>query len=311
MAETKLSDLAFVPEDFMASGVRLSTEKSNLFRSGAVTPVNAIVPAAGKTMAMPNWKDLSGSAEDLADSASLTVNAINSEVAIAVLRFAGKAYGANDLVSALAGSDPLGALAGQVANFWQREYDRTAVAALQGAVESDQVNDISGGAGAAAVFSPEAYLDTKQKWGENNQGQKIALMNSATYTLIKKLDLIDYIPNSQGQATETYLGDLIVVSDRIAVTAGVTNTYILTPGAIGFANGSDAAKYFETDRDIKAGSDFFTTRARFAMHVFGSSFTGSPAGAGATLAELGTVGNWTRLVDLKDAPVQVLKHKLA
>lgn len=311
MAETKLSDLAFVPEDFMAYGVRLSTEKSALFQSGAVANVPALVPSAGKTMAMPRWKDLAGSAEDLADSAGLTVNAITSENEVAVIRLAGKAYGANDLVAVLAGADPLGALAGQVSNFWAREYNRTAVAVLTGAIETDQVNDISGGTGAAAVFSPEAYLDTKQKWGDNNQGQKIALMNSATYTLIKKLDLIDYIPNSQGRATETYMGDLIVVDDHIAVTTGVTSTYILDPGAIGFADGSDAAKYFETDRDIKAGSDFFTTRARFTMHVAGSSFTGSPAGAGATLTELATGSNWTRLVDLKDAPVVALKHKLA
>ena len=67
-------------------------------------------------------------------------------------------------------------------------------------------------------------------------------MHSATEAALRKLDLIDFIPDSEGKAQiKTFQGRRVIVDDTMPVRAGTTSglvytSYLFGPGA--FAKGA-------------------------------------------------------------------------
>ena len=320
MAASVLSDV-IVPEVWRDYMIERTAEKSDFFTSGIVATVPELNLAGqgGSEVQMPFWQDLAGDDQILTTGANLTVSAFTTEQDIAVLNGRALVYGIKDLAAVLAGDDPLDSLANLYADKWARRWQSALVSTINGAMgalaaESPSVNtlDISALSGAAAVFDGEAFIDALGELGDQETRLTAVAVHSATYRLMKKQDLIEFIRDSQGQEIPTYMGKRVIVDDGMPVTSGVYTTYLFGPGAIGYGEGTPKVPV-ETERNalIGGGEEYLVSRRHFVLHPRGVKWTGTPAANTPTNAELATVGNWSRVYEAQNVRVVRFVHRVA
>ena len=321
MAKTTISDLAIVPVTFQEYMEKLIMEKSQLFQAGLVQNVPTFIPSKGKVTNSPAFLGFTGDDEVLSDSGSLTVNKVDSVNSVAVINFRGKAFGNNDLVTALAGADPLGGLANKYADYWVRMLNRATLNTIRGAVGGMEV-DFAGliiNDQKDSVITTDMALDTKQLMGEYSDELDLVIMHSAVHTKLQKLDkLVVGAFGSAATPIDTYMGARVIIDDTMSAIADSSpldtyyDTYFARSGAVGYSEGQDPAKSIEVDRDILAGDDIVTSRKRYIMHVGGSTWDGTPGGNSPTNAELATAGNWSAedTSEAKRFGIRVLRHKI-
>jgi len=319
---TKISDV-IVPEIFTPYVIEKTAEKSRILTSGiaiANPKLNELVTAGGITMNMPYWKDLTGDDEVLSDQNPLTPGKINADKDIAALLLRGKAWGANELAGALAGDDPMEAIADRVADYWARQEQKILVSVLTGifaaASMSNHILDKS-----TEVISGNMVLDAKQLLGDSADQLQAIMMHSAVYTELQKQNLIQYTTTSDGKITiPTYLTYQVIVDDGMPVqTVGegasaskVYTTYLFAKGSIGRGEGTPVSLTpTETDRDSLAGEDILINRRALVLHAMGVKWVGQPAGVTPSNAELATGTNWVRVYEDKNIGLVALKHKIA
>lgn len=317
MPATKIANV-IVPEVFNPYVIQKTAELSAVQAAGIIEnnpELDALATAGGKLINMPFWKDLTGADEVLSDSGSLTVNNITSDKDVAALLMRGKAWGVNDLAKALSGDDPMMAIGDLVAGYWARRRQATMFSALKGvflsATMAGNVLDISGQAGALAVIGGSSFIDAKSILGDASDALTAVAMHSATFALLEKQNLIQYVPNSQGVVEfPRYMNKRVIVDDGCPVSAGVYTTYLFGPGALGLGNGA-APVPTETDRDSLAGEDILINRQHFLLHPRGVKWTNSSvAGSSPTNTELETAANWSRVYENKQIRIVQFKHKL-
>jgi len=256
------------------------------------------------------WGRLQGESEVLSDQDELTVNKIGTSKDIAVQHFRGKAWGANELSSALAGDSALNAISGQVTGYWVSDEQTVLVSSLNGvfsnaAMASTHVNT-------AGSISPKAILDTKQLLGDAASQLAAMFVHSATFTELQKQNLIIYIPTARSEVMiPTYLGYRLLVDDEMPTDGTYYDTYIMAAGCIGRGDGVPVdATPVETDRNSLAGEDILITRRYFLLHPYGISWTGEAAGLSPTNAELATGTNWQKVYADKNIGMVCLRHTL-
>ena len=114
MAVTKLSDV-IVPEVWVPYVKQQTTEKSALVQSGIISSspeLDNLVTQGGKIINMPFFNDLAGEDQVVPNQGTnLNVEGITTGQDKAVLLIRGKAWGAHELAGALAGADPMQAIA--------------------------------------------------------------------------------------------------------------------------------------------------------------------------------------------------------
>lgn len=211
-------------------------------------------------------------------------------------------------------------------------YDQMAISTFRGVVADniandagDLVNDISGGAGAAAVISDSAVIDAQAKLGENgtvsagdlNGGAFAAiLVHPSTYAVLRKADLIDFVPISgQERPLEFYMGMRVIVDRNAYNNAGVYDSYILKNGALQFGQTSTGYMPTELFRDPSKGFgiDQLYTRRVFAMHPVGWKWTDNTVTGGLSPSDANLVltANWDRAFNAENSGIVVLRHKIA
>lgn len=320
MAATVLADV-IVPEVFHPYMIERTAELSALWESGIVAPVaDLAVPDGGQRVPMPFWQDLLGDDQILSTDTDLTVGNVTSEKDVAVVNGRALPYGAKDLAGALAGDDPMDAIATLLGSKWARQMQKVVVSGLTGAMGAlaaegtpKNVFDISGLSGAAAVIESEALIDAGGMLGDAEGKLTSMAMHSATERKLRKLDLIDYLVDSEGKPTiATYQGKRVIVDDGMPVSSGVYTTYLFGPGAIGYGEGTPKVPV-ETDRNalVGGGEDILVSRRHFILHPRGIAFTGTFAKDTPTNAELATAAKWTRVYEPKNIRIVQFKHKLA
>ena len=324
MAVTKISDV-IVPEIFTPYVIEKTAEKSRILQSGiaiANPKLNELVTAGGTTMQMPYWKDLTGDDEVLSDQNPLTPGKIGADKDIAALLLRGRAWGANELAGALAGDDPMKAIAERVSDYWARKEQKILVSVLTGAfAAASMANHVADKSDVATGISGDMVLDAKQLLGDSAEQLQAIMMHSAVYTKLKKQNLIEYTTTSDGKVTiPTYLTYQVIVDDGMPVeTVGegssaykVYTTYLFAKGSIGRGEGTPVSLTpTETDRDSLAGEDFLINRRALVMHPMGVKWIGTPAGVTPTNAELATGTNWQRVYEDKNIGLVALKHRIA
>lgn len=320
MAVTKIADV-IVPEIFTPYVIEKTAEKSRILTSGiaiANPKLNELVTAGGTTMQMPYWKDLTGADEVLSDQTPLTPGKIGADKDVACLLLRGRAWGANELAGALAGDDPMAAIADRVADYWARREQATLVSVLTGAFAAASMSKhtLDKSAAASGIDGP-MVLDAKQLLGDSADQLQAIMMHSAVFTELQKQNLIQYTTTSDGKiAFPTYLGYQIITDDGMPVdTSGQTpiyTTYLFAKGSIGRGEGTPVSLTpTETDRDSLAGEDFLINRRAFVLHPMGIKWKGTPAGVTPTNAELATGTNWERVYEDKNIGLVAIKHKIS
>jgi hypothetical protein len=327
MAVTKLSDV-IVPEVWVPYVQQQTTERSALVQSGIITSspeLDELVTGGGKIINMPFFNDLTGDDQVLPNQGSkLTVDGITTGQDKAVLLIRGKAWGAHELAGALAGADPMKAIADRYTAWWTRQEQKVLISVLTGvfgSALSSHVNDISSDTGAAAVISGGAVLDTKQALGDAADALTAIVMHSAVKTELQKQGLIEYVRTPEGAlAYPSYLGYRVIVDDNMPVTgsgdARVYTTYLVGMGAIARGEGVPTSiTPVETDRDSLGSEDYLITRRAFVLHPMGVAWKEPAAYTTATdptpaNVDLAKAANWQLVVDHKKVALAAIKHKL-
>jgi hypothetical protein len=321
---------------FTGYALEPSIYKSRFFQSGAVVEnpaISGLLSGGGKTFNLPFWKDTAGTSGDIpSETVATTINNATAGKQVARRQLREKAWGANDISAIFAGEDPIGALTARVQGYWAQAYDQLAIATFRGVIADNiandagsLVNDISGGAGAAAIISDSAVIDAQAKLGENgtvsandlnNGGFTAILVHPATYAVLRKADLIDFVAISgQERPVEFYMGMRVIVDRNAFVNGAIYDSYILKNGALQFGQSSVGYEPTELDRDptLGFGIDALYTRRVFAMHPLGTEWTENTVTGGITPSDANLVlaANWNRVFETENMGIVVVRHKIA
>lgn len=305
MAATAIANIV-VPKIFSPYVVERSTTLSNILNSGIATrsPVfDEMAGAKGKLFEMPYFNDLSGADEVLADGTALTINNITAEQETAVKFMRGKAWGATDLASAVAGEDIMRSIGDMVAGYWSRSIQTTLMNIVDamfvdntGELFSTHCNDQ-----AATDITSSMVVDTMQLLGDNADKLSTMIVHSAVYAKLQKDSLITFVRDADNNIMfSTYLGKRLIVDDGCTTSGSGSSieyrSYLFGDGAFAYGVGSiDNAT--EVDRDTLKGEDILINRQHYILHPRGLKFVGAVAGASPTNAEVAAGADWTQVWD--------------
>lgn len=320
MPTVRLSD-AIEPTVFSSYMSKDTMQKSALYDTGILrqdADLAAKLAGGGRTFNVPFWKDLDDSEPDAAsddpDSHAIP-SKLSAATDIARRIIWTKGWSTARLVAELAGSDPMRRISERVGAYWARRFDDACIATMRGLFadninndNGDMVSDISSDSSAAItsgeLISAEAVMDASQTMGDAQEALRVLVIHSVVMNRLRKQDLIDFIPDSQGKMTvPTYLGKRVVVSDKVPAIAGTNRirywNFLIGENAFGWAE-SPVAVPVEVDPDPSAGDGMGTetlwTRRQFAIHPYGIKWTDAAVGGEfPTVHELRLAANWDRV----------------
>jgi hypothetical protein len=334
MAKTAVADI-IIPTEFEKYAIERTAELSAFGQCGIIEHApefDELASMGGRTVEMPFWKDLSAARQILSDSAPLTVNKITADKDIARIHNDAQSWSVNHLAKVISGDDPMQAIVDLVAGYWARTDEAILVACLKGvfAAASMAGNKLSiasetiAGQSSSTRLNGATFVDATVKLGDRGDRLTAVAMHSATEAALRKLDLIDFIPDSEGKAQiRTFQGRRVVVDDNVPTRSGTTDgviytTFLFGPGA--FAKGAaplDSAPLqggvgTEGVELFRQGLDSDTAlinRRRYILHPRGVKFTSAAVAADSpTDAELANGANWTRVWENKNVRIVAIDH---
>lgn len=252
MAKTQIADV-IVPTEFENYAIQRSSALSVFFESGIVESdpeFDKLAEGGGTEAHMPFWNDLSGARQPLSDAAPLTTNKIAADQDIARIHNDGQAWSTNQLAKALAGDDPMEAILQLVGGYWARINEALIISSLKGmfaaasmannllAIHSESV----AGQSSATKLTGSTFVDACVKLGDRADRLVAVAMHSTTEAALRKLDLIDFVPDSEGKPViRTFQGRRVIIDDNCPVRNGTTDgsvytTYLFGPGAFGMGS---------------------------------------------------------------------------
>ncbi len=332
--KTSIQDV-IVPELFEAYTIERTAELAAFVQCGIIesSPVfDDLAKGGGREVNMPFWKDLTAARQILSDTAPLTLNKITSGQDIARIHNDAQVFSVNYLAKALAGEDPMQAIVSLFAQYWARTDQATLISCLKGMFAAPSLgqnllaihSETTVGLSDINRLTGATFVDACAKLGDRSDRLVAVAMHSATEAALRKADLIDDLPDSQGKARlRTFQGRRVVVDDGLPVRAGTTSgqvytTYLFGLGA--FAKGIsplDSAPLFggigtEGVEIYRAPLDSDTSlinRRRYILHPRGVKFTSAAvAGASPTNAELENQANWLRVWEPKNVRIVAVMH---
>lgn len=333
MPGTTLQDV-IVPELFTPYVINRTMELSALVQCGIIannSEFDELASQASPLVNMPFFEDLTGESEQVIEGEDLDDSKITSNKDVAAIIRRAKMWSATDLSAALAGSDPMAAIASLVAGFWARDMQKELVAILKGIFGTvpageegtppaetrlaSNLLDISGKSGAAANWSGAAFVDAEQRLGDAKAQLTGICMHSATEAYLKKQNLIDQIQPSNNVGFGTYQGKRVIVDDGCPAENGVYTTYLFGNGAVALGNGNPVGFVpTETDRAKRKGSgvDYLINRKTMILHPRGIQFTNVNVAKteGPSRTELANPSNWKPVYEPKQIRIVAFRHKL-
>jgi hypothetical protein len=320
--------------------IEKTAELSTFGQCGVVASdptMDSLAAGGGLTVNMPFWTDLTNTTRQLLNvdgTTALTVYGIASAVDIAAIQTDAQVWGSNILAGLEAGSDPMEATASLIGGYWARMDELQVIASVKGVLAaasmSGNLTDISSTSIAnvtdATTLNGRTFIDALQLLGDRADRLTTVAMHSATESALRKLDLIDFIPDSEGKSViRTFQGRRVVVDDNMPRVAGGVDGYVYTtvlfgPGA--FARGQSAlggmplkggfgTHGLEYGRTPLASSDFLINRRRYILHPRGVKWIGTASGSSPTDVELAVGTNWERVYEAKNVRMVAIKHNNA
>lgn len=329
MPVTTIADLQIVPSKFTAYTLERTTEKSMLVKSGIVTSdptVSQIIngtPKGGNLITMPFYNPLSGEDEVFGEE-EIGVDKITTDNEVATLLVRQKAWGDTDLSKVFGGTDPIGAIANLIADWWNEREQAVMLSVLKGILDpvsgalKEHVLDVSGASGTDSVIGVDNTLDAKQLMGDAYDKLGMVFMHSATYTELQKQQKIETEYSSDLKIKiDYYLGYQVVVDDGMPYDASGKTfmTYFLGKGVFARNDGMPQGLVgTETDRNKRKAENILINRRALVMHPLGISWNPSAQMDNgkkyASNNNLSTPANWIRKKALKNIPIVALKHKI-
>jgi hypothetical protein len=318
-----------VPEVFTAYVDEAVTTRSAFINSGVIQPL-AILNATegGDYVNVPSWTaNLSGDAEVLSDSSSLTPGKIGAEKQVCPVLHRGRAWEVRTLAALAAGDDPMAAIGRKVADYISHQQQKDVFAILKG-IFGPLTSNTTGALKAlaidsnatAGVLSPGKVAEARAALGDQGEKLSVIAMHSKVYYDLVERRAIEYVTagearqtadssmpdafggnlaNAYGDVTvPTYMGLRVIVSDDVNTNGTEYASYLFTPGAM--ASGTQSGLVTETDRDILALSDAMSVHWHNLYHPLGMSYKAATGGVNPTKATLETVTNWEQIYETKN-----------
>jgi len=337
-AETLVADV-ITPELFTPATIEITATLSAFWQSGVLDndPEFAnIATGAGKIVNMPFWQDLTGSSQIVTDTDTLTTQKIQMVDDAAQIHERAGAWSDNDLAGILSGSDPAAQVENRVGAWWERDMQTMILSTLRGVFAASD-NSMLGNAldiylASGSTFTEDnwlngiTFIDAEGLMGDAAQKLVAVAMHSAVERNLRKNDLIDFIPDSEGKLTvATFQGLRVIVDDGMTVetinSALVYSTYLFGLGAIAWGpgrkdiaiRGGAPGSTWETEfgRVPLAGQNIFINRRRFILHPRGVKYTGlAQAKTSPTNTELQNGTNWTRVYEKKNVRIVRVRHNI-
>src|SRR5436190_12766957 len=226
MAKTAVADI-IVPTEFEKYAIERTAELAQFGQCGIVEAspeFDAIAAEGGREVKMPFWKDLTATRQLLNDSSPLTVNKIGTDQDVARIHNDAQVWSVNHLAKVISGDDPMQAIVDLVAQYWARTDEGLVVSCLKGmfgaasmagnllAIHSETI----AGQAAATRLNGATFVDACTKLGDRADRLTAVAMHSAVEAALRKLDLIDFIPDSEGKSMlRTFQGRRVVVDDNL------------------------------------------------------------------------------------------------
>src|SRR5512136_356438 len=336
MAKTAVADI-IVPTTFERYAIERTAELSVFGQCGIVEHApefDALAAGGGREVKMPFWKDLTATRQLLSDSGSLTVNKITSDQDIARIHNDAQVWSVNHLAQVISGDDPMQAIVDLVAAYWARTDEGLVISCLKGmfaaasmsgnllAIHSESV----AGQSASTRLNGATFVDATAKLGDRGDRLTAVAMHSGTEAALRKLDLIDFIPESEGKAQlRTFQGRKVIVDDKLPTRAGSTDGTVYTSYLFGqgaFAKGAApldgtplqggfGTEGVEIARVPLESDTFLINRRRYLLHPRGVKFTSASVAADSpTNAELETAANWVRVFESKNVRIVAIEHNI-
>src|SRR5512139_3312715 len=334
MAKTAVADI-IIPTEFERYAIERTAELSAFGQCGIIehSPVfDELAAGGGRTVEMPFWKDLTATRQLLSDSAALSVNKITSDQDIARIHNDAQVWGVNHLAKVISGDDPMQAIVDLVAEYWARTDEGLVVSCLKGVFAAASMlgnklaiaSETIAGQSAATRLNGATFVDATVKLGDRGDRLTAVAMHSGTEAALRKLDLIDFIPDSEGKAQiKTFQGRRVIVDDNLPTRAGTTDgvvytSYLFGPGAFGKGSspleseplqGGWGTEGVEVARVPLDSDTVLINRRRYILHPRGVKFTSAAvAGDSPTNAELENGANWTRVFENKNVRIVAIDH---
>jgi hypothetical protein len=334
MAATVRSDVV-IPEIFTPYLEEATTLQNAFIASGVVQPLAALNGGdGGDYINVPFWDaNLSGDAEVLSDSGSLTPGAITADKQRGVFLHRGRAWGVRELAKLASGDDPMQAIGNKVASYIAHQQQKDLLATLAGvfgAVGSANTGaafiDLTfdaGGSGETAL-SPRHVAKARALLGDQGEKLSAVCMHSAVFYDLVERRAIDYVTAAEARQTALgtaedafggsvagaytadssipfYMGMRVIVSDDVQTSGSGGSkkyaTYFFTPGAV--ASGEQQGLKTEVDRDILALADYMAVSWHNCYHPMGSQYQ-TAGGANPSQATLATITNWSKVYETKN-----------
>jgi len=308
-AWTRLSD-AILPAPYAQYSFEAHVQSLELFQAGVLfsdPEITAKLSMGGRSVDMPGWKDLgSDPSEPVNDDPtdSIELKKIGSRREVAARNIRAQAWGVPDLTSVLAGSDPLKTIIDRQTDYWQRANKKMIIAMLQGVVADNIANDSSDMVVDTNLSIVDTdIIDAAYKLGDRADDFRVIWMHSKQMKVLKKADLIDYVPSSQqgGMMIPFYMGLRCIVDDDIPVATGEYTAFLLKNKSIMWNELPVNTEGGPLERDRKprqghgGGVTELVSRRHMVPHIPGTRWLdASTAGEFATDAELALAANWDR-----------------
>jgi hypothetical protein len=319
---TRIADL-IVPEIFTPTVQNLTTERSRLVQSGAVTvdaELSNLLSGGGLTFSQGGFRDLDDDEENISndDPTDLsTPNKIGTLTEIQVRLSRNNSWSSMDLAADLAGVDPMNAIANRVGAYWARRLQTAFIAEINGIfadnalapaggdthTQNDLTHDISGVAFDDDVtnIGGAAFISAFATMGDMMDELTMVMMHSVPFTRLLTDGLIVYGVNPREPDSAQipfYLGREVIVDDKVTNAAGVFDTWLFGRDAFRLGNGLPRVPT-EVSRVAAAGNgsgqEVLHSRLEWVIHPVGHAYIGVTPAGGPSNADLAAAASWRRV----------------
>lgn len=322
---TRIADVV-VPARFTPYVQQITQEKSRLIQSGAAVvdaTLSSNLSGGGLTFNEPSFKDLDNDAENVSSDDPTVQSApkkIGTATEIQVRLSRNNSWSSMDLVEALAGEDPMEAIANRVGYYWTRRMQAAFVATMRGIFADNDAAPSGGdthttgdmtrslaalnsGAFAEGVtnFGAKPFIQATLTMGDSMEDLTLVMMHSIPYATALQNNLITFktaSDNTGAISIPTYLGREVIVDDGIPFSGGLFETWLFGRGAIRVGMGSPKVPT-ETDRKPEngngGGQDILYNRTEWVIAPVGHAYIGTTPAGGPANADLLAAASWRRV----------------
>lgn len=312
MAATTLASLNFGDDFWLKHLTAKIYDKVEFLTSGILQKTDdpRITGATGRFVDIPSYAEYTTSFERLTAATDLGVNALSDIKDIGVWLEVGNAWGTEDWIRWIVGTDPREEVANQLSAYIARRIQEEFTGGVLTGVFATTLSSThsTGATYSGANIDENGVVAAKQLLGDAQDKLTRGVANSKVLSdaVLRKIANYDLVGDTyQSGRIANLLGVQMAADDNLSATASVYPTYFAAPSAAiyGFREGP---KVKVERNELKAGgTEYLVLTGSVLIHIPGVKYAGSTKNP--TKAQLATGSNWSKVENTKNIPIVELK----